>query len=289
LNLLTGIAKRSTTMIRGRASKMIPNDVNRTSTVAGLPRPGMTASISSKLNLVGGGEATRLSDEKKEEKVIPPPKIRCQSWKLPVVESKITLVGKRVAHHYAVERYDIFCPACNCCFVDFHEYQSHLIIKDAEEEIKEKIRIFTAEQGEKARQMESIFERHGKYAENRNARRKSRLKSIDWSNWSYHMDQVQSEVNTEESESYRDPSYKFATGCGTEGHTEKRMYKREAAIEEYKRIRALFTDLKHRKYLREMMNKNEHNGYFALPSIANGGKKRIAFTTSNTDSDTSVY
>ncbi len=61
-------------------------------------RPGMTASISSKLNLVGGGEATRLSDEKKEEKVIPPPKIRCQSWKLPVVESKITLVGKRVAH-----------------------------------------------------------------------------------------------------------------------------------------------------------------------------------------------
>lgn len=24
---------------------------------------------------------------------------------------------------YAVERYDIFCPACNCCFVDFHEYQ----------------------------------------------------------------------------------------------------------------------------------------------------------------------
>ena len=87
------------------------------------------------------------------------------------------------------------------------------------------------------------------------------------------------------------------------------MYKREAAIEEYKRIRALFTDLKaldhyilifmtledllmnrkkHRKYLREMMNKNEHNGYFALPSIANGGKKRSAFT-SNTDSDTSVY
>ncbi len=75
------------------------------------------------------------------------------------------------------------------------------------------------------------------------------------------MDQVQSEVNTLESESYRyranviragqkltaflrDPSYKFATGCGTEGHTEKRMYKREAAIEEYKRIRALFTDLK---------------------------------------------
>ena len=58
----------------------------------------MTASISSKLNLVGGAEATRPSDEKKEEKVVPPPKIRCQVWKLPVVESKITLVGKRVAH-----------------------------------------------------------------------------------------------------------------------------------------------------------------------------------------------
>ncbi|CAG5097656.1 Oidioi.mRNA.OKI2018_I69.XSR.g15171.t1.cds [Oikopleura dioica] len=250
---------------------------------------GVTGSISSKLNLLGAdaaraAEAARLLEEGKQEKVLPPPKIRCQAWKLPVVESKITLVGKRIAHHYAVERHDIFCPACNCCFVDFHEYQSHLIIKEAEEEIKEKIRIFTAEQGHKARQMESIFERHGKYAESRSARRKSRLKSVDWSNWSYHMDQVQAEINTEESDSYRDPSYKFATG---DGQTEKRMYKREAAIEEYKRIRALFTDLKHRKYLREMMNKNEHNGYFALPSIANGNK-RITFTE-NTDSDTSVY